>query len=466
MKTEKRIASHTPDIIRLALPIWIGQLAAIANPVLDTVMVSRCSVTDLGALAVGASVYISIYVALSGVMQALAPTFGQLYGAGKFEEMGKETRQGVWLAIFLSLGGSFLLCFPQPLLSIADASPEVTEKAVLYLRILALSLPASLNFLVYNILNNAMARPKMVMAIQVTGLLLKIPLNSLFIFGGMGIPELGGPGCALATFVIVWLELAIGWTILRFNSFYRILHLFDTCMTGPHWKSLKALLALGIPVGLNYFVEVTSFTFMALFIARLGVNAVAGHQIVANFSGVLYMLPLSLASATSTLVAQSIGAQKPERALSISSSGIRLSAILALIIACSVWLAKDWIIRLYTADTAVVANASPLFPFLCSLLFFDAIQITSSYVLRAYKVVLAPTLLYILTLWCIGLGCGYIFAFGLVPSLTPSGITGSSGFWFSNCISLVILSAGMSVMLKKTEKQAWQHSEISSKETT
>ena len=108
MKTARRSTHHTVDIIRLALPIWIGQLAAIANPVLDTAMVSRYSVTDLGALAVGASVYISVYVALNGVMQSLAPTFGQLYGAGKFSEMGKEARQGVWLATFLSLAGSGL----------------------------------------------------------------------------------------------------------------------------------------------------------------------------------------------------------------------------------------------------------------------------------------------------------------------------------------------------------------------
>lgn len=461
MKKEKRTFRHFFAILGLALPIWIGQLAAIANPVLDTAMVSRYSVTDLGALAVGASVYISVYVALNGVMQSLAPTFGQLYGAGKFAEMGKEAKQGVWLAIFLSLAGSCLLCFPQPLLSIADATPEVAEKATLYLRILAFSLPASLNFLVYTTLNNAMARPKMVMAIQVAGLLLKIPLNTLFIFGGMGIPAFGGPGCALATFFIVWLELLIGWLILRYNPFYRIVHLFGNGMAGPDRKSLKALLALGIPVGLNYFIEVTSFTFMALFIARLGINAVAGHQIVANFSGVLYMLPLSLASATSTLVAQSIGAGRLERARNISSSGIRLSATLAILVACSVWLAKDWIISLYTSIPVVAASASPLFLFLCSLLFFDAIQVTSSYVLRAYKVVLAPTLLYVLTLWCIGLGFGYAFAFNLIPSLMPSRITGSSGFWFSNCISLVILSIGMSVLLKRTEKKVGKEMESS-----
>ena len=206
MKTKNGSSRLVFRIAGLALPIWIGQLAAIANPVLDTAMVSRYSVTDLGALAVGASVYVSVYVALNGVMQSLAPTFGQLFGAGRFIEMGKQAKQGVWLAVFLSLAGSLLLCFPQPLLAIAKASPAMTEKATLYLRILAFSLPASLNFLVYNTLNNAMARPKMVMAIQVGGLFLKIPLNTLFIFGGLGIPALGGPGCAVATFIIGWLE--------------------------------------------------------------------------------------------------------------------------------------------------------------------------------------------------------------------------------------------------------------------
>ena len=457
MKNGNRFSSHTAGIIHLALPIWIGQLAAIANPVLDTAMVSRYSVTDLGALAIGASIYISVYVTFNGVMQSLAPTFGQLYGAGKFTHMGHQARQGVWLAMLLSLAGALLLCFPQPFLSIAGTSAEVTEKATLYLRILAFSLPASLNLLVYITLNNAMARPKMVMAIQVAGYLLKIPLNSLFIFGGMGIPSMGGPGCALATCAILWLELIIGWLILRYNPFYRILHLFGKGLTAPDWHSLKALLALGIPVGLNYFIEVTSFTLMALFIARLGVNDVAGHQIVANFSGVLYMLPLSLASATSTLVAQSIGARQLEKARHISASGTRLSASLAIAVACIVWLAKDLIINLYTADAAVAQCASLLFPFLCSLLFFDAIQLTGSYVLRAYKVVLQPTLLYILTLWCIGLGCGYTFAFRLAPAWIPDRITGASGFWFSNCVSLIILSIGMSILLRRTEKKALEN---------
>lgn len=442
----------TLGIASLAWPILIGQLAAIANPVMDTIMVARASATDLAALAIGASIYISIYVALNGVMQSFMPIFGQLYGAGRFTEIGKEARQGVWLALFLSLAGCALLSFPAPLLSIAKAPPELTGKATLYLRILAFSLPASLAFLVYNTLNTAMARPKMVMAIQVLALLLKIPLNILFIFGGIGLPAMGGPGCALATLFLAWFMLAAAVLILVFNPFYRFLHLFQMAL--PQWPSLKELLRLGLPIGMNYFIEVTAFSFMALFIARLGINIVAGHQIIANFSTVLYMLPLATASATSTLVAQSIGAGNLPLARKIAFSGQRMAACIALAVAIGIWFFKEHIIGIYTADPLIAAQAVPLLLFVCCYQLFDAIQVTSAYILRAYKVVLAPTLLYIMTLWCVGLGGGYLLAFHLSTFDLPARIRGAGSFWFSNGISLTLLACCLFLLLKKVEKQA------------
>lgn len=447
----------TMRVASLAWPILIGQLAAIANPVFDTIMVARFSATDLAALAIGASIYVSVFVALNGVMQSLTPTFGQMYGAGEFTKIGQEVRQGVWLAIFLSIIGSLILFFPAPLLSIAKAPPELTEKATLYLRILAFSLPASLNFLVYITLNNAIARPKMVMAIQVSALFLKVPLNTLFIFGWLGLPALGGPGCALATLILTWSMLATGWLILRLNPFYRFLQLFGTGIVLPRWQSLKELLKLGLPLGLNYCIEVTSFTLMALFIARIGVDAVAGHQIIANFSTVLYMLPLATANATSTLVAQSIGAGNLLLARQIAFSGQRLAACVAMVVSITVWLFRDAIIGIYTTNPVIAANALALILFVCCYQVFDALQVTSAHILRAYKVALAPTLLYVMTLWCIGLGGGYLFAFNILGLDLPPLITHAGGFWFSNSISLVLLAAFLVMLLKKVEKQASLH---------
>jgi MATE family multidrug resistance protein len=386
-------------------------------------------------------------------MQSLTPTFGQLYGAGKFDEMRDTFRQGVWLALIIAAIGSTLLSFPEPLLAFAKAPPELAKKATLYLRILAFSLPASLCFFVYSTLNYAMARPKMVMAIQVSGLFLKIPLNLIFIFGWFGIPAFGGPGCAIATCCLTWFMLTVGVAVLRFDSFYDFLHFGKSPFAGPGWRMLKELFRLGIPMGMNSFIEVTSFTFMALFIARIGVNAVAGHQIVANISTVLYMLPLSTGNATSALVAQSIGAGRLPLARQIAFSGQRLAACIAIVIGSTAWLLRHKIIGAYSANPVIAATALPLIMFVCAYQFFFAFQVTSAYILRAYKVVLAPTILYFLTFWCVGVGGGYMLAFNVFHASMPALITGAGGFWFAYSISVLLQSTCLMILLKYIQRR-------------
>ncbi|TFV88983.1 MATE family efflux transporter [Oxalobacteraceae bacterium OM1] len=438
-------------IAALAWPILVGQLAVIANGVIDTAMTSRFSATDLAALALGASVYISVFVGLNGVLQALGPVVGHLYGAGRLKDVGKELKQGAWLAVAMTVVGSLGLCFPQPLLSLAHASPELAEKSTLYLRTLALALPATLGFRIYGALNTAIGRPKMLMVLQVGGPLLKLPLNALFIFGGFGLPALGGPGCALATATIAWLTFLVAIVVLRFDASYRQFGIFGTGFVRPQWTALRELLKLGIPMGLSYLIEVTAFAFMALFIARLGANAVAGHQIIANFATVLYMLPLSIASATGTLVAQALGATDAKQARHIAAAGIRMAAIVSVTIGCIVWLARDLIVRAYTPNEAIIASALPLFVFIAFYQLFDSVQVTTAFVLRAYKVAVIPTVIYAVALWGVGLGGGYLL--GLDPyGISPDALKGAAGFWMGNSASLALVAAGLLMYLRVVQR--------------
>ena len=440
----------TVRIAALAWPILIGQLAVIANGVIDTMMTARYSATDLAALGIGASVYISIFVGLSGVLQALSPAIGQLYGARKFEAIGAEVRQGVWLALFLTLVGGVALCFPQPLLSIAQASPQLNEKVSQYLQVLVLALPATLGFRIYSSLNTATSRPRMVMTIQICALLLKIPLNALFIFGFAGLPAFGGVGCAMATAVTAWMTLVAGWLILRHGAHYRQFKLFGCGIGRPVWQAQAALLRLGVPMGMSYLIEVTAFALMALFIARLGSNALAGHQITANFGTVLYMLPLSIAHATGTLVAQEIGAGRLHSARHTGNAGIRLGALLAVTLGVIVWLARAHIISAYTPDASVAAAAMPLFFFIAFYQLFDSIQVGTAFVLRAYKAALVPTVMYAVALWGVGLGGGYLLGFD-VPGGTPALVQGAAGFWLANSISLALVGAALFWYLRRIQ---------------
>nr|WP_311527483.1 MATE family efflux transporter [uncultured Ralstonia sp.] len=426
-------------ITALAWPVLIGQLAVIAFGVLDTAMAGRASAADLAAIGLGGSIYVTVYISLMGVLQALSPIAGQLYGAQKHGEIGEEVRQAVWLGLALAAIGMLILWFPAPLLQLADATPELAEKATAYLRYEALALPAALGFRIYSALNNALSRPVMVTVLQLGGLVIKFPLNALFLYGGMGMPAMGGPGCALASMIISWLWFVAAAAILTCNPAYKPFAIF-THYSPPNRARLWALVRLGVPMGFTYLIEITSFTLMAIFIARMGTVVLAGHQIAANLGAVAYMVPLSLSIATSTLAAQSIGARDRAAARRISLNGIKLAVTCAAIVGAAVLLLRRELVSLYTHDTAVLAIAVPLLPFIAFYQMFDALQVMTAFILRAYKIALIPTVIYALSLWGLGLGGGYVLGFGLVGD-TAIALRGAAGFWAANGLSLMVAGA-------------------------
>jgi MATE family multidrug resistance protein len=428
-------------IAALAWPVLIGQLAVIAFGVIDTAMVGRFSATDLAALGLGSSVYISVYIGLTGILVALQPIAGQLFGAGRESEIGEETRQALWLTAALMVIGFVLLYFPEPLLSLAKAPPALHERTVQYLRILSFGLPASLAFRVYSSLTNAVGKPRLVMFLQVGGLVLKFPLNNWFIFGGFGVPALGGPGCALASTLINWVLAAVGMTVLVKFDFFRPFGIFSR-FSWPAWKRQVALLRLGIPMGLSYLIEVTSYTFMALFISRFGTTTLAGHQIAGNLGAVLYMTPLAIGIASSTLVSRALGAQRFDDAASISRHGIGMACVLALVYGVILLAARPHVIAAYTPDANVIAAAMPLVLIIFFYHLCDALQITTAFILRAYKVTLVPTVIYAIALWGIGLGGGYLLGFD-VGGAVPVPLQGARGFWIANSLSLGVAGVGL-----------------------
>ena len=428
-------------IVALAWPVLIGQLAIIAFSVIDTAMVGRYSATDLAALGLGSSIYISVYIGLTGILTALQPIAGQLFGARREAEIGEEVRQALWLAAVLSVIGFVCLYFPQPLLSIADTPPALHDRTLAYLRILSLGLPASLAFRVYGSLANAVGKPRLVMFLQVGALMLKVPLNLWFIFGGFGVPALGGPGCAIASTMINWLIAIVGITVLVRVEFFGPFGIFSR-FCWPVWHRQKALLKLGIPMGLSYLIEVTSYTFMALFISHFGTTTLAGHQIAGNIGAVLYMTPLSIGVASATLVSQALGAERFDAARSLARHGIALSCGIACVYGAALFALRPHLLAAYTPDSQVIAAAMPLLAIVVFYHFFDALQITTAFVLRAYKVAVVPTVIYAVALWGIGLGGGYLLGFD-VGGFAPAWLQGARGFWVANSLSLGVAGVGL-----------------------
>ena len=443
-----RLREDIPALLKLAGPLLVGQLAVIAFGVLDTAMTARYSADDLAALAMASAIFISIYVGLTGVISALAPIAGQLFGAKRFDEIGEEVRQATWLAVGLTVLGCFVLMNADYLLAISRIKPEIEDKARLYLNILALGLPASMGMRVLMALHNAVSRPAVITVVQLVGLGLKLPLNLLFIYGGLGIEGMGGPGCAVATVIINWFWLIITLGFVLIDRFYRPFKIFSH-FSKPDWHRIWALLKLGTPIGFSYLIEVTSFTFMSLFIARLGTTALAGHQIVANMGTVIYMVPLSLSIATMTLVSQSIGADKQERAEEIGWSSVFFTTVLCILIGIAVWVFKFELLDLYDPPAEVKVFSVPLFLFIAFYQVFDALQVTAAFILRAYRIAFWPMLIYAGSLWGVGLGGGYLMGFNVFGN-TPTFLQGANGFWAGNSLSLGLAACFLLYLFRRT----------------
>ena len=443
----------------LAWPVFIGQLAVIGFSTIDTLLVARGSPADLAALSVGSSAYITVFIGLMGVVLALGPIVGQLFGAGQVEQAGRQLHQAVWVALAMAALGALVLVFPQPFLSLAQAPPEVEERVRGYLLALAVALPAALLLQAFRGFNNAISRPKAVMALQVSGLALKVPLSVLLVFGapGIGLPALGLLGCGIATAIVMWLQALAAWVILRRDPFYAPFSLLGRGLDAPDRRAIGTQLRLGVPMGLSIMVEVSAFSMMAVFIARLGILQSAGHQIAANLASVMFMMPLALSSATMTLVAQRVGARDMRDARRLAWHGLELGIVIAMVMSTALWLGRDAVARAYTQDATVLAVTVPLLAWVAVFHLADVVQAITSFVLRAFRIATLPMLIFAGALWGLGLGGGWLVVFGPFD-VAPSAWRSPTGYWVAATAGLAVAGLAMTLLMARTLNRAVRES--------
>lgn len=410
-----------------------------ANGLIDTVMAGRLSPLDLAAVGIGAAVYASIFVTVMGVLLALPPSIAHLYGAGRHAEIGEEVRQGGWLAAILALLALALLVDPTPLLAISHLQPAVETKVRAYLGALAWSVPAALAFRVLYGFSAGIGRPRPIMVLNLIGLALKIPLNLVFIHGHLGAPALGAAGCGVASSIVAWATCLLGWAWCYREPEYRSYGIFSR-WSPPRRQELLALIKLGLPIGATFLVDVTAFTFMALFIARLGPTASGAHQIAANLAALLYMLPLAIGNSTGILAGHALGRGDTTSARRVGLTGLGLGLGGAALVSLLLTIGNEAVAGLYTRDAAVRALAAQLIAIVAIYHLADGLQAIAVNLVRGYKKALVPMLIYAVFLWGFGLAGGVTLGLGDAFGAPR----GAPGFWYAatgalSCAGLLVL---------------------------
>jgi len=431
--SRKHLSTELRHLWRIAWPLFVAQMAQMGTGVVDTVMAGRYNVQDLAAIAIGYNIWLPVFLLLLGVLFASATIVAQDFGAGRIDKIRGLLPQSLWVAVFLTLALSPMVWLIEPLLNLLDLDPATGAKSLAYTQMVALGLPAVGFFHALRFHTQGLGVTKPFAVASVLGFLANIPLNYAFIYGRLGAPELGAEGCGIATAISMWLSLVLIGAYMVQDRSVRI-YLPRRQPIGPRWEPIREILALGIPMGLTFFLEVGVFSFIALLVATLGDTAMASHQIAFNIWDVFYIPMLAIGSAMSTRIGHAIGAGNRIGVFRAMWVGILVSAFIGLATTLVLLTVPGMIIAIYTDSTEIGTLATRLIKLAAFFILIDAAQIIGSFILRAFKETRFPFIVMLVSYWLVALPLGWWL--GLEVADSPG--DGAAGFWYATIAGIAV----------------------------
>ena len=427
---------HFRPLLRLGLPVIIGQVGLILVGFADNVMVSHHSLSELAAASFVNNFLNLVIIFGMGFSYGLTPLVATNKEWGRSDQVSHYLGHSFLLNLLISLligGGLFLL---EGSLGAFNLSEELRPIALPYYRIQILGFMVVMLFNTFKQYTEGMGDTQIPMYITLAGNVLNIGLNYLLIYGKGGFPEWGLYGAGLSTLVsrVVMLIAIVAVTALL-PRYRKILER----VKGLHWswrEGLMPLLRLGTPVALQMGMEAASFSVAVILVARISTSALAAHQIIATISTLGFMVYYGIGAATairsSTLLAQ--GERRETRY--VASAGVYLCLFVAAVMMPLLVLCREPVVHLFNADLSVAeATYLALIP-LCLYQIGDALQIVYANALRGISrvamlapaaalchLIVAPTMA-----WLFGFGVGLE---GNGPQLM--------GVWFAFPVSLTLL---------------------------
>lgn len=399
----------------LAGPIFVSQFSQAAYGFIDTLMAGQVSALDLAAVAVGSSIWLPLFLLATGTLLATTPLVAEAHGAGQRERIPIITQQALWLALLVGLAGFTLIRLSFPLFDWLGVPPALRAETRDYLSGVSWGMPAVGLFFVMRCYCEAQGRPLPVMLISLSGLPLNVAANQLFIYGSsdlpalqwLGIPAMGGAGCGWATALVMWLLALVMTAYVLLSPVFAPVRLFRHWVA-PHLAELRHIAALGLPIGLAIFFEVSSFALVAILVSPSGEIIVAGHQVALSVTSILFMVPLSLAIALTIRTGHFFGARNLAAIRHTRRVGLVTTTLVACLSALFLLLARHPIAAAYTDDPAVRALAANLMLFAVAYQVFDALQVGAAGCLRGLQDTRSPMQLTLVAYWLMAIPFGYV----------------------------------------------------------
>jgi MATE family multidrug resistance protein len=429
MKIRKEISQTA----RLAYPVLIGQLGHMMMGVVDSVMVGQVGATPLAASSVAHGLFILFLIFGIGVSMAISPLVAMAVGSDNLEKIGIVFRQGLLVNMILSILLAIAAFYGSALFEYLNQPPDVTEQAIAYLRVLAISIIPVMLFQTYRQFSEGLSIMNPPMVVTVAANTVNIFANWVLIFGNLGAPALGLVGAGWATFIT---RSMMGISLMLFMIFSQRFRSFDMgfYFSRIDRQIIRQILKIGVPSGVQYFFEVGAFAGAAIIIGWLGTKELAAHQIAINLASISFMFALSISAAAAIRVGHAVGRSDLNAVRNAGFSAILLSIGIMGSFGILFITLRLFLPSLYIEDTQVIQIASTLLVIAAFFQLSDGTQAVGIGILRGIADTRIPMIITFVAYWIVGLPGGYYLGFvrdmgvngvwiGLLVALTLSAVS-------------------------------------------
>lgn len=345
-------------IMRLAWPAIVENLLHTMVGIVDTAMVGRLGAAALASVGLGNQINhlgLTVFSALATGSTALV---ARHIGAEEPEKASDVARQSLVLGFFVSGTAMLvLLLATRGLLGLlfgrSDAS--VLDLAAGYVRIIALAMILNFFLIVINAVLRGAGDTKTPMQITALVNVINIVGNALFIFGLGPFPALGVAGAAIGTAVAQACGGLIALRVLFRNPVLRI-RLTDSFR--PDGAIIRRITNIGVPAGVEQGFMRVGQLFYTMIVSSLGTVAYAAHQVALNAESLSFMPGAGFATASTTLVGQNLGAQRPDDAEGAGKVTRNLGTLVMSTMGVIFFLIPEPIVRVFSNDPEVIALAT------------------------------------------------------------------------------------------------------------
>jgi len=345
------------EILALALPA-LGALAA--DPlvsIVDTIFVGRLGVLPLAALGVNTSIFSMAFVVFNFLAYGTTPMVARAVGRNDREAAGRVVVQALVVAMLAGVVAVLVLqAFAVPITAAMGARGELQAESLSYLRIRAFAGPAVLLITAGHGAFRGYLDTRTPLVVTIGLNLVNLVLDPLFIFGfGWGLE-----GAAIATLIAQWVG-ALWFVDLLLR---RRREALGVRLRFPAMTDLLPFLRVGGELIVRTFALIGTLTLATAIATRVGMIAVAAHQVGSQLWLLLALVVDSLAVAAQAMVAKYRGSGDPLVSRAASNrllawglgTGIGLSLLF--------WMLEPVLPRLFTDQPEVLATVREIYPFI------------------------------------------------------------------------------------------------------